>query len=48
MLLISLIGAMVRLVIFNTNFNNISAISWIVSFIGGGNQLNPPTCHIYY
>ena len=33
--------------VFNATFNNISAISWQASFIGGGNwsmRRKPPTC----
>ena len=36
-----------RVMVFNANFNNISVISWPVSFIGGGNRSTwrkPPTC----
>jgi hypothetical protein len=35
----------VRVMVFNTTFNNISVISCVaVSFIVGGNQTKPPTC----
>ena len=30
--------------VFNATLNNISVISWHVSFIGGGNQRKQPTC----
>ena len=39
--LISGLGVMV----FNATFNNISVISWGVSFIVGGNRRKPWTCH---
>jgi len=35
--------------VFNATFNNISVLSWVVSFIGEGNRSTrrePPTCHI--
>jgi hypothetical protein len=30
--------------VFNTTFNNISVNIVVVSFIGGGNRIKPPTC----
>jgi len=31
-------------IVFNATFNNISVVSFAVSFIGGGNRRKPPTC----
>jgi hypothetical protein len=36
--------SMVRVMVFNTTFNNISVIIVVVSFIGGGNRRKSSTC----
>ena len=35
---------LVGFMVFNATFNNISVISWHVSFIGGGNRRKTQTC----
>jgi hypothetical protein len=36
--------SMVKVMVFNTAFNNVSVNIVVISFIGGGNRRKPPTC----